>query len=311
MSKAGMPREPTWTDNEITYLREHYGEVPVRKIAEALGRSSAATTCAAMKNGLQSRVSPRSWTEADTEYLVANYEHTPTMEIARTLGRRHSTIKNQADRLGLLSVKRRANASIRHDYFAEVRWPVQAYVLGLLASDGWVSGSGNEVGIDLHLKDACLVELVRDELAPLSRVVPRSSGDRVGFHITSSQMKSDLSVLGVTPRKSRILRWPVLLSDHLAASFILGVFDGDGHLGHETARDYYRWSIVSASEPFLLEIQAKILAGSGVKVRGPYSVGNGSLTLRIEYTGPKTPLIDRWLHADVPGLARKRIPQGT
>lgn len=307
MSKLGTPREPVWTDQEVAYLREHYGRVPVREIAEALGRSYRATALKAMKNGLQARSSPREWSEADTEYLAASYEHMPTMEIAKALGRRHATIKCQADKLGLLSVKRRASAAIRHDYFAYVARPIQAYVLGLLASDGWVSSSGNELGIDLHAKDACLVELVRDELAPRSRVVPRPSGDRTGFRVTSPQMKSDLGRLSVTPRKSYTLRWPDLLPGELAASFILGVFDGDGSLGYDRKRKYYRWSIVSASRPFLEEIQARVLAGAGVKIRGPYGTGNGSRTLSIEYIGPKTHLIDEWLHADVPGLARKRI----
>lgn len=308
MSKLGTPREPVWTDQEVAYLREHYGKIPVREIAATLGRSYSATALKATKNGLQARRSPREWTEADTEYLVANYEQMSTMDIARKLGRRHATIKTQADKLGLLSIKRRASAAIRHDYFAEVSRPIQAYLLGLLASDGWISSSGNELGIDLHPKDACLVELVRDELAPLSRVVPRPSGERTGFRVTSPQMKSDLGKLGVTPRKTYTMQWPDSLPEHLAASFILGVFDGDGHLGYESKRRYFRWSIVSASSPFLREIQARILTGTGVKVRGPYRIASGNRALSIQYIGPKTHLIDAWLHADVPGLARKRLP---
>jgi len=302
-----MPRDPAWTDAEIAYLREYYGRVPVREVAETLGRSRNATTAKAMKEGLRARGTPRPWTEADSEYLAANYEQMPTMEIARMLGRRHATIKAQADKLGLLSIKRRTSAAIRHDYFGEVTEPIQAYVLGLFASDGWVSSVHNEIGIALNVKDAQLVTLVRDELAPMSRVVTRPSEDRTGFRVTSSQMKSDLARFGVTPRKTFTLEWPQLLQEHLTASFILGVFDGDGCLGYSRTQKYYRWSIVSASRSFLEAIQEKILAGAGVKVRGPYSVAKGNRALSIQYTGPKTHLIDAWLHADVPGLTRKRI----
>jgi len=307
MSKKGTPRDPAWTDAEIAYLREHYGHVPVCEVAEALGRSRNATTIKAMKEGLHARATPRAWSEADSEYLAANYERMPTMEIARTLGRRHATIKAQADKLGLLSIKRRTSAAIRHDYFAAVDAPIQAYVLGLFASDGWVSNTTNELGIDLHSKDAHLVTLVRDELAPMSRVVTRTSGVRTGFRVTSSQIKFDLSRFGVTPRKTHTLQWPQLLPERLAASFILGVFDGDGYLGYDRTQRYYRWSVVSASRPFLEAIQERILVGAGVQIRGPYGVSNGSRALSIQYTGPKTHLIDAWLHADVPGLARKTI----
>lgn len=304
-----MPKEAAWSDSEIAYLRENYGKSPVREIAEALQRPPPAVRTKAHRLGVQGRDTPRPWTDSDAEYLAANYEHMPTLDIARALGRRHATIKTQADKLGLLSVKRRTAAAVRHDYFAVVSTPIQAYVLGLLASDGCVSR--NEIIIDQHPKDSGLVELVRDELAPLSRVVHRPSGDRVGFRVTSPQMAADLYDLGITPRKSLTLRWPTALPEHLAASFILGCFDGDGSLGYDARRNYYRWSLVSASRPFLEETQARITRHAGVKVRGPYRLGVANNALSIQYVGPKTPIIDRWLHADVDGLARKRIPQGT
>ena len=264
-------------------------------------------TIRAGRHGLATK-GHRPWTEAESAYLAANYERVPTMEIARHLGRRHATIREQADRLGLLSASRRIRAGIVHDYFSVVDSPVKAYVLGLLTSDGWVSTRWNEIGIALHHKDRELVELVRDELAPLTQVITRPDPDgRVGFRVSSPQMKRDLASYGVTPRKSLTLRWPATLPPQLSAPFILGVFDGDGCLSFSKLQGYYDWSLVSASEPFLTAIQLKIKNGAGVKLRGPYQISPTSRALRIEYRGPKTNLIEAWLNADIQGLARKRI----
>jgi hypothetical protein len=229
-----------------------------------------------------------------------------TQEIAKALGRGHAIIKIQADKLGLLSAKRRASAAVRHDYFAAIDEPIKAYILGLFASDGWVSSSRNEVGIALHVKDGALVNLVRDQIAPLSRVNERTDGSRLDFRLSSAQVKADLVALEVTPRKSQTLQWPEKLPDQFQASYILGCFDGDGCLSYDAKLNYYKWSLVSASRAFLEEVRARLRAATGVKIQGPYGRRNGNLALSIQYKGPKIGVIDEWLHADVNGLARKR-----
>lgn len=307
MSAPGTPREPLWTAEEIEYLRQHYASQPLRGIAAALGRPRPGVASKARKLGISKRPTPRPWTAEDEAYLAANYEHATTMEIARALGRRHGNVKAHADRLGLMSLKRNAQAAVRHDYFSEVSRPVQAYVLGLLASDGWVATGRNELGIALGAKDAGLVNLVRDELAPLSRVYLTSSG-RADFRISSAQLRVDLARLGVTSRKTLTIQWPAALPEHLANSYICGFFDGDGCLwiAKQGRQVYYAWSITCASRPLLEEFRRRLRAATGVKVGGPYAVAAHNRALVIRYGGPSTHLLDEWLHADVPGLARKR-----
>ena len=248
------------------------------------------------------RANPRPWTESESAFLAANYEHVPTMEIARKLGRRHATIREQADRLGLLSAKRRAHASVRHDYFTSMDRPVKAYVLGVLASDGSIAADPrNEVR--LEVKDAELTERIREQLAPEAPLFRRKDG-RTGLRITSAQMKRDLAALGVTPQKSLALLWPAKLPERLNAPFILGLFDGDGSLSVEKARRYYRWSLVSGSSGLLDSVARKLWDGCGVRPRGPYKTGRA---WQIIYCGPYTSNIELWLNKDVRGLARKRI----
>ena len=84
----------------MAYLREHYGTMSVREIANALQRPYRGITLKAHKEGLRTRDSGRPWTDADSAYLREHYESMPTMEIAAALGRRHAIIKVQADKLG-------------------------------------------------------------------------------------------------------------------------------------------------------------------------------------------------------------------
>jgi hypothetical protein len=310
MPQRGVPRSPKWTDDEISYLREHYGKAPGEEIARALGRTYNAVTERARRHGLRSRRAPRRWSEAEDAYITENYGKIPNVELASALGRSYFSLKAREDRLGVREADIKAaaeiRASVRHDYFADVDSPIKAYILGLLASDGWISE--NQVCIALGVKDRALVELVRDELAPLYPVSTQAGGSRALFAASSSRMKSDLGRLGVVPRKTLALQWPAALPERFAGSYILGCFDGDGSLGYYADYRYYRWSLISASRPFLEDVKERIKVHAGVKLRGPYGRSSGSLALVIEYTGPKTRLIDEWLHADVPGLARKRIP---
>ena len=303
-----MPRAPRWTEAELAYLRDAYARrEPLADIAVALRRPYKTVSTKASRLGLALREQPRAWSTKDDCYLRAHYESMPTTEIARALGRSHGTIKRRADGLGMLSVKRRARAAVQDDYFADIDDPVKAYILGIWASDGWVSGTRNEIGIGMHPKDADLAVLLRDQLAPLSRILQSRNPEhpRLDLRISSPRMRSDLIRLGVTPQKSLTLRWPAQLPDNLQNSFILGCFDGDGCLSYEAKRNYYHWSLVSASRPFLEEVRTRMRAATGVKIQGPYAHSH-SRALAIQYVGPRIYDLDDWLHADVSGLARKR-----
>ena len=310
MSGRGMPREPLWASEELAYLRQHYGAKPIKEIASALGRSRNAVRTRASVCALATRQPRSPWTKKEDARLAESHGRVPVTELASMLGRSEEGINQRANKLGLRDEEKaarlRVRAAVRHDYFSIMDSPVKAYVLGLLASDGWIGRQSNRVSIALAAKDAALVELVRDELAPLSPVAMRAHGTRAWFEIGSAQMKSDLCRLGVTPAKTTTLQWPTTLPEHLAASFILGCFDGDGCLSFVPKQGYYSWSLVSASRPFLEEIQARVFAQARVKLRGPYGRKDGNRSLSIEYKGPKIRELDRWLHADVHGLARKR-----
>jgi hypothetical protein len=281
-------------------------------IGQELGRTTEAVRHKAAKCGLQYQTG-RPFTAAEDVYIWENYATSRMKEMVTALGRHHNSIRNRARQLGLVNAaqahNRAVRATVRHDYFSQVDSPMKAYMLGLMITDGYVSsGKSNNVNFKVSHKDRQLAELVRDELSPETRIrehtlapLPGYSKVRhyVQFAVGSAQMKKDLMSLGVTPRKTRIIRYP-RLAPHLAAAFICGCFDGDGCL---TRKPHPRWDLYSASRLFLVEIQEVIAALTEIKLSGP-QVKKGVFCIRL---ASKVHDLDAWLHADVPGLPRKRL----
>lgn len=217
--------------------------------------------------------------------------------------------EQHAKRRGDLPDKRRLQMmQVQHDYFHCVERPIQAYILGLLASDGNVPSDRPRIAFSVHQKDRELVEIVRNELAPGSSILTPPCQDyklaKVCF--TSSIMRADLAMLGIIPRKSLILTWPEALPMHLANSYLLGVFDGDGWITFDRRKKnlYFSIGFTSASKPFLERIREVIREAIGVPSIN--IVANNS-AYKILYGGASASAVHEWLHRDLPGLARKRV----
>ena len=200
---------------------------------------------------------------------------------------------------------------VRHDYFHYIERPIQAYVLGLLASDGNVHSDRPRIQFSVHEKDRVLTEIVRDELAPGSPIITPPCRDYrlAKVHFTSPTMCADLAALGVIPRKSHTLTWPDSLPEAFVNSFLLGVFDGDGWITIDQRKriPHYILGFISGSSPFLDRVAQEITEALDLPLAHLGTVNKGR-TFTIRYGGRSAVLISRWLHRDLSGLARKRIP---
>jgi hypothetical protein len=205
---------------------------------------------------------------------------------------------------------------VRHSYFAHVDTPLQAYILGFLAADGNIDGKNLRISLELSVKDSDVLTFIRDELAPGHNIHTRNrktsanrfgSGESVQFAFTSVEMIAHLARFGIIPRKTLIMRWPSILPSHLAPTFLLGYFDGDGNITQTIVKDtaYPIWNLTSGSIDFLRDIIAIVKEHIGISIGGPYRKGVHSYTIRV--TGKKAVLLDEWLHASGLGLARKRL----
>ena len=105
------------------------------------------------------------WTEEQYGYLRAHYGELPAVRIAEHVGKSLGAVYVQASLLGLKSRHRTGINSLVPGYFKVIDTPLKAYLLGLWASDGYVTGR-NQVCIALADKDRVLVELARDASSP-------------------------------------------------------------------------------------------------------------------------------------------------
>lgn len=317
MSNSKRDYRP-WTEADVTRLRELYEHHSLDEIAGLTGRTKRAVRSAASKAGLScSKIrsgpgrggySPK-WTEEDRRLLRENYATMPAPEIAARLGRTLSSLHVQASNLGLKSYHRKANTSLVPGYFRVIDTPMKAYLLGLLMADGWVAGNPRlQLGLALRDYDSELVKLLRDNLAPearLSSYLTKEGNTMVKFQVGSADLMADLAQHGIVPRKSLVVEWPATVPPEHEGSFLCGMHDGDGSL---ELQPIPHWSLVGGSYGFQTTLQERVMLHTGVKVGGPYPDRRKDNCWRVAVTGKPVRALDAWMHRDVPGLARKRIP---
>jgi hypothetical protein len=247
------------------------------------------------------------WTEEDLAYLRENYASMRARDIAAHLRRTQQAVCARAGLLGLESRQRAGANSLVKDYFKVIDTPMKAWVLGLLAADGNISRAG-QLKLELHSKDIEIVEAARDELAPDARIFFRVLGKSpmARFTIQNPGLQADLASLGVVSAKSLITEWPNGLPGAFMNSFVCGYYDGDGSLG--TTGKWLRWAVVSGNPPFLEEMQVRIQEHTGIWVGGPYEDRRHEHAWSIVKSGESVRALDEWIHRDVPGLTRKRLP---
>lgn len=246
------------------------------------------------------------WTGEETAFLRDNYETLTAPEIAAHLGRSVNAIHVRANILGLRSRHRSGMASLVPGYFKVIDTPMKAYLLGLLAADGFISGK-NQLCLALRDYDKSAVELLRDELAPRARLasyLTREGNEMVLFRVQSADLAADVAAHGIVPSKSLITRWPEHLPYEFENSYVGGYFDGDGSVIRTWP---YRWTVVSGNPDFLKVMQKRIRSHTGIAVGGPYQDRRAAHAWSICQTCEPVRALDGWTHRDVPGLARKRM----
>jgi hypothetical protein len=246
------------------------------------------------------------WSEEEIAYLHEYYPLQPAKEVAAAIGRSVAAVRVRAIKLGIPSRHRAGINSLVPDYFRVIDTPLKAYLLGLLMADGCIS-ERNQLSLPLSAKDISAVELLRDELAPAARIgsyLTKEGRPMAIFRVQSPELAADLARHGVVQAKSLVTRWPAELPEELEGSFTCGYYDGDGSL---LPKWVYRWSVIGGCPPFLEEMQAHILARTGIKVGGLYRDKRHEHAWSICATGEPVRALDEWVHRDVPGLARKRL----
>jgi hypothetical protein len=124
--------------------------------------------------------------------------------------------------------------------FASVDTPEQAYWLGILLTDGYISDTrkNTEPQVGLQMVDAELLEKFRVFLGsenPVLHIKKRSSKHQPMYRVTvsSRRMVNELSKYGIVPRKSYSTYLPIL-DPKLMPHLLRGILDGDGTVSHRS-----------------------------------------------------------------------------
>lgn len=166
------------------------------------------------------------------EYVKSLNENLSFMKISKELGIGRLYIRKLMKKYNYKIVNNQNLLRVREDLFEKIETEQDAYWLGFLFADGYISDEG-KVEISLNyldyehlLKFADYCGFDRDKV-----IKKQGIGDyfrcRIGFAL--GEKKERLFILGMIPRKSLLAIYPKINED-LHKHFIRGYFDGDGNI---------------------------------------------------------------------------------
>lgn len=185
---------------------------------------------------------------------------------------------------------------VEDTYFDVIDTESKAYILGLLASDGYVISEKDTVFLKLSTQDEETVKFVRDSISPKKPLyyeragtprilgkVSRSAG-ACKVEIRSSKLVKSLEVLGITDRKTGNEIYPTI-PDNMHQHFIRGFFDGDGSVSYTVGKPLKTLNlyICCTNHAFLVEVQKKVGGAIYTEVRGKYKT-----MYRLMFTNKKS-----------------------
>lgn len=241
------------------------------QIAEIYGCSPAIITRIAKKYGIKAKTSGDWRTNANKVSKELLYElyitegkgtavigkelEVSTNSVVYMLDKYEIPRRNKAEGVRLLKSK---NLTFNIEFFKQDS-SEKFYVLGLLASDGCVSGNS----AFLASKDKELVDYLKivincvNGVHESTKVINGVHQKYYRLHFSSVEMVEILNHYGITEKKSLTFS-PKNIPNEYLGDFIRGVFDGDGSLSVSRRKDNgaktQKFGIVSASEDFAKEL---------------------------------------------------------
>lgn len=208
---------------------------------------------------------------------------------------------------------------INHDFFKA--WSASmAYVLGYAFADGTLINSkpSRTCYLRFHSIDRDLLEQINNAMDHCGKIFQRNPQvikkgskhyrSKTCYYISigSRELFSDVTKLGLAPRKSLDLAFPHVPQEHLCY-FIRGYFDGDGCVN--IRRDNKRLHVVftSGSKAFLSTLSERL---AGVLPIGKKNVVNSTKSYQLRYSTREAVKVLAFLYKDplkYPYLKRKYL----
>ena len=209
---------------------------------------------------MKKKLSKETWLILETEHLKNKLS---LKEICLKYSMCYTTVYYGFKRLGIpITIYGRDKRlhDINDNYFKHIDSEDKAYILGLLASDGYIKD--HTVCLKLKEEDYDTIEYVRNQLSIMKPIyLDRNNTNGKIFlnykiEISSEIMCKDLENLGIIKRKTGNERFPELRDD-LYCHFVRGYFDGDGSVSKTTKgpAKSYQFYICCTNKQFLLDLQ--------------------------------------------------------
>lgn len=183
---------------------------------------------------------------------------------------------------------------IRHNFFNNINFEEQAYLLGFIFADGCINEERHTLSININKQDQYIIDLLKD-ISPEAytreqksyKSIAKVRGRQVKNHgsirtnISSKILIEDLKKYGVIQNKTYTdMHLPIVSDDILLKHFIRGYFDGDGCFTYSIRKPNpknreinYRisahWTICCKTSSILLEMQ-KYFTSFGIKTNINY-----------------------------------------
>lgn len=168
------------------------------------------------------------------------------LEINGVTKRNRSEVKQLSDKTNLNPYLNGKHNFINSDYFKT--WSHNmAYLLGYIATDGCIS-NGRVLRLGLQKQDSSFLEKVKQELEFSGEIMDKEIHNKqtnktyqisyVNFY--DKTLCNDLKDLKITENKSLTIGRFDHVPEEFEMSFLLGVFDGDGSIGHCGKSESYK-----------------------------------------------------------------------
>lgn len=150
------------------------------------------------------------------------------VEIGKLYNVHRETVRRNFKKFNLISYNYHNESKHNIDKFSEIKTEEDAYWLGFIYADGYVS-DGNNFELSLQKNDEEHLQKLRTYLELTTKISVDSFRCRLIYK--NKTFVENLKNLGVVPRKSLILTFPYnKIPDELIKHFIRGYFDGDGSI---------------------------------------------------------------------------------
>lgn len=136
---------------------------------------------------------------------------------------------------------RKPTYHLNEDYFNNISSHSQAYILGFIYADGSINIKPHyTLRFALALKDIEILNFIKKELSYSGPI--RIKNGYACLAITRKKMIKQIQDLGIIPNKTYNAKSFPRIPEELFNSFLLGFFDGDGHVNTACKNTYLCFS---------------------------------------------------------------------